>query len=267
MRSRRGRPCLVVESGRRAGEERWQGPGQHRASLRPGWSHTRQWAPAAQATGGVTSSVAACVTVIVCSATVSVPVRAAPGLTATVKLSGPLADPPFGGLIVIHGVVVVADHGVPECVERHIYTARPARADGTLNRRRTHGHAAGDEDVVAGCSCRTSTQVRMLPELNATKRPSALSAGHWLKRSPWTPSVVRLTRTVLPVTMSCTKTSMALLVSPDTRSVPDEANVTQRPSALSDTEEERRRCLCAPVAGDARPGRLAGHHVAHEDVR
>ena len=57
------------------------------------------------ATGAVAAS---CVTVTVCDATTRVPVRAAPALGATVKVTVPLADPPAGGLMVIHGVEVEA---------------------------------------------------------------------------------------------------------------------------------------------------------------
>src|SRR3954470_23852862 len=46
--------------------------------------------------------------VTVCSATTMVPARAAAAVfAATVKLTLPFADPPPGGVMVIHGVVVV----------------------------------------------------------------------------------------------------------------------------------------------------------------
>ena len=56
---------------------------------------------------------AACVTVIVVPATVSEPLRAAPVLAATVKAVDPLPLPPVPEVIVIHGVVVDADHAQP----------------------------------------------------------------------------------------------------------------------------------------------------------
>ena len=64
--------------------------------------------------GGWGVVTAACVTVIVFSATTSVPVLAeAPAFGAAVNVTVPFADPPAGALIAIHGVVVVAVHGVP----------------------------------------------------------------------------------------------------------------------------------------------------------
>ena len=62
---------------------------------------------------GGTPVTASCVTVIVCCATTSVPVLAAPVFAATVKATVPLVDEPSGGLMVIHGVVVHDVHGVP----------------------------------------------------------------------------------------------------------------------------------------------------------
>jgi hypothetical protein len=69
-------------------------------------------------------------------------------------------------------------------------------------------------------------------ESNATQRPSALIAGTWPAPLAWAPSGPTLTRVVVPVCPSCTKTSFAPFVSPGTSVLAEDPNATQRPSAL-----------------------------------
>ena len=69
-------------------------------------------------------------------------------------------------------------------------------------------------------------------ELNATKRPSALMAGKRLCSSPSLPSLATLTRSVVPLSRSWTKTSSSKLMSPATRLLAMDVNATKRPSAL-----------------------------------
>src|SRR6266550_2456689 len=71
------------------------------------------------------------------------------------------------------------------------------------------------------------------PEVNATKRPSALTDGSRLKPSACLPLLLTLTRSVLPLARSRTKTSIAALVSPPTRLVAIESKATTSPSGLT----------------------------------
>ena len=96
--------------------------------------------------------------------------------------------------------------------------------------------------VVPICRSRTNTSgcplvspgTRLVAaDQKATKRPSALIAGEGeLLPSAWAPVVVRLTRSVLPVSRSRTNTSTTPLVSPGTRLVAPDWKATKRPSAL-----------------------------------
>ncbi len=67
-------------------------------------------------------------------------------------------------------------------------------------------------------------------EENAMNRPSALIEGEKAPKFASAPSFVTLTRLVMPVVMSRTKTSWSLLVSLRTRFVHVDANATKRPS-------------------------------------
>src|SRR6266536_2652886 len=71
------------------------------------------------------------------------------------------------------------------------------------------------------------------PEVNATKRPSALTDGSRLKPSACLPLLRTLTRSVSPLARSRTKTSIAALVSPPTRLAAIESKATTSPSALT----------------------------------
>src|SRR6266516_4102455 len=70
-------------------------------------------------------------------------------------------------------------------------------------------------------------------EVNATKRPSALTDGSRLKPSACLPLLLTLTRSVSPLARSRTKTSIAALVSPPTRLAAIESKATTSPSALT----------------------------------
>src|SRR5439155_233563 len=69
-------------------------------------------------------------------------------------------------------------------------------------------------------------------EQKATKRPSALTAGAPLPQLPWVPALSTLTRSVMPVCRSWTKTSAYPLVASATRLVAYDSKATKRPSAL-----------------------------------
>src|SRR5947209_8634545 len=68
-------------------------------------------------------------------------------------------------------------------------------------------------------------------EAKATKRPSAEIDGAAPPRSAWAPPTPTLTRSIVPVTRSKTKASVAPLVSPGTRLAAALAKATARPSA------------------------------------
>jgi len=74
-------------------------------------------------------------------------------------------------------------------------------------------------------------------EVNATKRPSPLIEGSRLSEFPSLPELSTLTRSVVPVSRSWTKTSKAPFVSFGTRFEEVELNVTKRPSSLMDPME------------------------------
>src|SRR5205085_986013 len=67
-------------------------------------------------------------------------------------------------------------------------------------------------------------------ESKATKRPSAEIAGRKVAPLPCAPCESTLTRLVLPVLRSRTKTSLTAFVSPATRLLADERKATKRPS-------------------------------------
>src|ERR671924_395 len=68
-------------------------------------------------------------------------------------------------------------------------------------------------------------------EWKATKRPSAEIEGEKLARFPCAPAELTLTRFVLPVLRSRTKTSLTPLVSPPNRFESKEQRATKRPPA------------------------------------
>ncbi len=68
------------------------------------------------------------------------------------------------------------------------------------------------------------------PESKATYRPFAEMDGRSLMALPWWPAVDTLTRVVVLVMRSRTKTSPLWFVSPCTRFGMSEANTTRRPS-------------------------------------
>jgi len=70
--------------------------------------------------------------------------------------------------------------------------------------------------------------------MNIANRPSALSAPATLSSSACAAPVPPLTFVVDPARRSCTNTSRNPLVSPGTRFVAAESNMTNRPSALID---------------------------------
>jgi hypothetical protein len=112
---------------------------------------------------------------------------------------------------------------------------------------------------------------------HATRRPSAEIIGRKASAFDSSPVDDTLTRSVIPVRRSWTKTTSCLpFVSPGTRSAPKEAKATHRPSAerlgaeapTGETPpgEGRRRHLCA-VRRDADARRGVGASIADEDVR
>lgn len=70
-------------------------------------------------------------------------------------------------------------------------------------------------------------------ESNATKRPSTLISGCWLRLFPCVPSLATLARSVVPVWRSRTKTSGEPLVSPGTRLQALDRKATKRASPLT----------------------------------
>lgn len=70
-------------------------------------------------------------------------------------------------------------------------------------------------------------------EEKAMRRPVALGAGSELNGFACVPPEATLTRSVVPLSRSCTKTSIWPLVSPATRSDAEEVKATERPSALT----------------------------------
>src|SRR6266850_6059775 len=66
---------------------------------------------------------------------------------------------------------------------------------------------------------------------NATSRPSGEMAGQVLLPFTWLPEESTLTRSVIPVERSCTKTSPQPFVSPETRFELPLSKATNRPSA------------------------------------
>ena len=85
---------------------------------------------------------------------------------------------------------------------------------------------------------------------NVTVRPSPLihMPWCWVSPFPWPPSLARLTRIVRASWRSRTKPSMRPFVSPGTRSEAEESNVTNRPSALSETSPIEAPFAAPPVA-------------------
>jgi hypothetical protein len=75
-------------------------------------------------------------------------------------------------------------------------------------------------------------------EANATHRPFALISGVQLPSFPWTPALLTLTRVVVLPTRSRTKMSNAWFVSPETRLLPRDMNVTYRPLLLIAPSQE-----------------------------
>ena len=73
-------------------------------------------------------------------------------------------------------------------------------------------------------------------EVKTTKRPSPVIEPPKLGPLPWAPLDETLTRSVVPVCRSRTKTSGSPLVSPLTRLPPRDSKATKRPSAESAAE-------------------------------
>jgi hypothetical protein len=110
--------------------------------------------------------------------------------------------------------------------------------------------------------CRSWTKMSSIPlvsprtrleakDSNATKRPSTLSWGaptNALSAFASVPSLATLTRVVLFVTRSCTKTSATPLVSPEARLLAPETNATSRPSPLTEAEPLSPFACAPPLA-------------------